>query len=516
MTNANPLTVMSNRLNGFQRLPMHYQLSVATVFLVVFIALGFLLLALWSNQKYHDESTQRLHLGLAQYIVDHQYEPLIQQEQVNHKALHQIAMQVMAINPLVEVFLLDPKGNVLGHALPSEQVQLDSVSVGPILERLSEGSASSELIYGDNPRVPLERRLFSVAQLSNEDGVAVGYLYVVLNSLVVDSIVEQLQGSHIAKLIAIGVGGLVLLGLLVSILLLHRLTRPLRSLTAEMNAFQQSNWMAEDARPDLPMSINSELPLLDNSFQTMKQRIVSQFEHLQENNRLRRELISNVSHDLRTPLASLQGYIEALILKKQQLSEAKQQQYLATAHRNAVRLTRLVTELFELSKLEAGQVKPEIESFSLLELVYDIVQDYELAASEQNISLQIEAEKKSYVVAADIALIQRVLQNLIDNALRFTPNDGVIEIRLQEQHNKLQITVANTGFGIKNNDLPYIFDAYYSTRNNPDVEADKHMKQGTGLGLAIVKRVLELHDSSIKVLTTPGKGTQFRFELALN
>lgn len=512
-----------------KRLPLHFQLMGAVLVVVTMLALCFAALALWSNQTYHHEATQRLHSELADYIVDHQKQPLINNGVVNKDALKQMAMHAMAINPLIEVYLLDGKGKVLGHALPIEEVKLQAVNVRPIQQRLQQHGSKHKVVYGDNPRVPGEQRVFSVAPIS-DSGKTVAYLYVVLNSSIAESVMEQLSGSHIAKLILFSLASLVFLALAISLLAFRKLTSPLRKLSREINGFQQSDWMVPsgdckksgtlgalgDCSDEQASKKASELQVLQNNFRTMQQRIISQFQNLQESSRLRRELISNVSHDLRTPLASLQGYLEALLLKREQLSEAEQIKYLSTAHRNSRRLTNLVSELFELSKLEAGQVTPELERFSLLELLYDVVQEYDLESQQQKISISIHGEKQAYPVVADIGLIQRVLQNLIDNAMRFTPEGGRIDIKLERLNQQVAVTVADTGFGIQEKDLPHIFDAYYSTHNNPDSEATQQRKQGTGLGLAIVKRILELHDSSIDVKTMPNMGASFKFGLSLN
>ncbi|MCG8316769.1 MAG: HAMP domain-containing histidine kinase [Pseudomonadales bacterium] len=490
-----------------RRLPLHIQLAATLLAIMFVMSLCFVGLAFWSNQTYHHESTQRLYAGLARYIVEHQEEPLIQKGVVNKSGLKHMAHQAMAINPLIEVFLLDTQGNVLGHALPQDVVKLQRVDMAPIHQRL-QPHGNERVVYGDNPRVPGEQRVFSVSAVNDQQYLA-GYLYVVLNSQVADNVMQRLQGSHIAQLILLSLVMLLLLALVISYYLFRKITGPIRQLSNDIDNFQHSDWMASAANQPRKLS---EIDRLKNNFTLMKQRIISQFQNLQESSRLRRELISNVSHDLRTPLASLQGYIEALLIKEEALTNNDKKQYLMTAHRNSQRLTLLVNELFELSKLEAGQVKPALEKFSLLELVYDVVQDYELAAESQQVSLKVSADDNAYFVVADIALIQRVLQNLIDNAMRFTPEKGEVNIRLEQAEGSSLVTVADTGFGIKEKDLPHIFDAYYSTHNDPNLEAER-VKKGTGLGLAIVKRILELHNSDIKVQTVPNAGTAFRFQL---
>jgi signal transduction histidine kinase len=167
----------------------------------------------------------------------------------------------------------------------------------------------------------------------------------------------------------------------------------------------------------------------------------------------------------------------------------------------------LVEQLFQYAKLEANQVNPEKEQFLLNELVSDILMAYQLKAKESNISLSLETTGTLSPVFADIALTERVLQNLIDNAFKFTPNGGKITIQLKQTGTGIQVQVADTGIGIAPEDQAYIFERY------KQLHKDELPKKGMGIGLAIVKKILELHQSSIQVTSTPGNGAAFWFVL---
>jgi signal transduction histidine kinase len=172
------------------------------------------------------------------------------------------------------------------------------------------------------------------------------------------------------------------------------------------------------------------------------------------------------------------------------------------------RLTQLVKELFELSKLDAGREAPELENFSLAELLQDVVQKYSLLAQQKNISLKAPYNDQLYLVNADIALIERVLENLIDNALRYTPENGHVEITLTQKTHCVEVGVQDTGIGLAAEDIPHIFERYYRAQKSTE-----YHQQSTGLGLAIVKRILELHGSVIRVQSKPHEGTRFEFPL---
>jgi signal transduction histidine kinase len=224
---------------------------------------------------------------------------------------------------------------------------------------------------------------------------------------------------------------------------------------------------------------------------------------------MRRELVANISHDLRTPLASLQGYLETLHLKAVQLTAEERRTYLEIALKQTEQLSGLVSRLFDLAKLDSGQVILAQEPFALGDLVQDIVQEFDLTASNKGITLKASIRPDLPLVLADIGLMERVLRNLIENALRYTDAGGTVTVTTGREENGAMIEVADTGVGIPAEELPRIFDRFYR------VEKSRGLAAGSaGLGLAIAKRILDLHGSVISVTSEPGK-TVFRFTLEL-
>ncbi|HZJ21340.1 MAG TPA: HAMP domain-containing sensor histidine kinase, partial [Pricia sp.] len=221
---------------------------------------------------------------------------------------------------------------------------------------------------------------------------------------------------------------------------------------------------------------------------------------------LRRELIANVSHDLRTPLAVLKGYIETLQMKRDILSETEKDEYLQITHTNVDKLSNLINQLFEYSKLEAEQVTPVKEPFSITELSYDIIAKFKLLAEQKKIELHLDNGQENCMVFADVSLVERALQNLIENALKYTEPNGKVTLSLDKRGKNIEIKITDTGTGIPENEQPFIFDRYKQAEKSND-------KQGYGLGLAIVKKIMELHDTTITVLSKPKKGSSFIFNL---
>jgi signal transduction histidine kinase len=166
------------------------------------------------------------------------------------------------------------------------------------------------------------------------------------------------------------------------------------------------------------------LGMLTTTFNEMADVIVDNFDKITATDKFRQELIANVSHDLRTPLSIMQGYAETLMIKKGSLAEPEKYRYLSVVLESSKKLSVLVEQLFQYAKLEANQVTPEKEQFLLNELVSDISMAYQLKAKERGINLSMDTAGILPPVFADIALTERVLQNLIDNAFKFTPDGG--------------------------------------------------------------------------------------------
>jgi signal transduction histidine kinase len=243
----------------------------------------------------------------------------------------------------------------------------------------------------------------------------------------------------------------------------------------------------------------------------MADTIVDNIEKMKRMDSLRRDLVANVSHDLRTPLSIIRGYVETVLMKDNDLSAEDRKKYLETILSSTERLLALVEELFELSKLEARETLPEKEFFSLAELLQDIHQKNLIIAKSKNIKLNLNISENLPFIYADIGMMEKVFQNLLDNAYKFTPPGGEINILLKHS-NERQITavISDTGLGIEKDDISLIFERYYQIKR---ISSEK--QAGTGLGLTIVKKILDLHQIDVKVESEPGKGTSFTLTIPI-
>jgi signal transduction histidine kinase len=298
-----------------------------------------------------------------------------------------------------------------------------------------------------------------------------------------------------------------LFALVFGVVMFAGLTMRLKKLSRAVNYFKQQGEVNVSLMP-LYREDGDEIDYLTATFLEMANKIHCQLDNLQTSDNLRRELVANVSHDLRTPLATLQGYIETLLLKEDSLSREQRREYIQIALKHCHRLNKLVMELFELAKLDAQETRPLMESFNLSELAYDITQKFSLAARKKKITLQVKVGKGLPFVVADISLIERVLENLIENALRHTPAGGVVSLDLYTDEKGIAVEVSDTGSGIPKAEIPYIFDRFHQLD-----KSRTSLDGGSGLGLAIVKRIVELHKGVIRVTSEVGKKTVFAFSL---
>jgi len=482
------------------------RLGFALLLVVGLIGGGFFVVEQFSTRHYYEEITQRLNASIAMYVTGEMQ--LIENGEVNGEALSLLGQRAMIINPTVEVYLLDPAGRILAHALPPESVQTDRVALDPIRQLI--GGASEMPLRGTDPRNTERQKIFSAHPVMH-NGELQGYLYAILGGQKYDELADSLRGSYVQRLSLGALAAIVLAAFGVGLLVFSLLTRRLTRLTADVRRFTESGFdpaMASDLATAGPNGRGDEISQLRTAFGRMTNKIQQQFEGLKETDRLRRELVSNVSHDLRTPLASMHGYVETLLLKNDSLSEAERLRYLEITRKHSLRLRQLIGDLFELSKLDSASVEPTLETFSLAELLQDVTQEFELEAQNKAVAIAVQSPPSAVLVHADIGLIQRVLENLLRNALKYTPAGGSITISLDPQPGRVAVAVADTGCGIPNGDLDRIFDRFYRSE-----QGEEGRSNSAGLGLAIVKRILDLHGSRITVSSAPNEGTRFEFDI---
>ncbi len=486
---------------------LNAKLVAALLLIIALLAVAYVILTISFTRLHFEEVNQKLNFTLAQSLVDHN--ALLPGGSVDQEAFESVFHNLMVVNPAIELYLIDTQGRLLAFYAPDGAIKRNRIDMAPVRAFL-DGSRSLP-IRGTDPRDQSGNKVFSVAPISNPDGSMAGYLYVVLGSQLYESVESMFEGSLILRIVTgIAIVGLVL-ALFAGILSFRWITARLRRLTAEVDRFRRSSFAEVlPGREWRRGTAADEIDQLGATFRDMSRRITEQIDTIHKADRDRRELVANVSHDLRTPLASLQGYLETLLIKQDSLSRAEKERYLRLALNHGTRLGRLIKELFELATLDNTDSLPAFEPFSMAELAQDVTQKFALQAEQKSLTLETDIPRDAPFVSGDIGLIERVLENLIENAIKYTPSGGKVRIAVMPHGEALAAEIADTGVGIPETDLPRIFERFYRVESHrpDDVE-------GTGLGLAIARRILQLHGTAIDVKSHLGEGTRFTFELPL-
>ncbi len=469
---------------------------------LVAVVAGYGVLTFRGSQAHLDEANQKLNRDLARYLVE--ANKLARGDEVNRRALAKLFANLMSVNPNIEIYLLDNDGSILTYSAAEERVKRRAVQLAPVREFLAGGSMFP--LMGEDPRDLSRLKVFSAAPIPLQ-GTPEAYLYVVLSGEEYESIADMLVESRLlrTRLFAVALAAVLLLAWF---LLFWSITRRLRQLNCRVEEFRRATLAVPAPDSQAAPVTGDEIDQLDVTFAQMAQRISEQVDDLKQTDHLRRELIANVSHDLRTPLTALHGYLETLMIKGDELSPAQRREYLETAARSSQRLNKLVSELFELAKLESRAAPLEPEVFSLADLVHDVVEEFQLAAGLKEVRLRTRIDADLAPVSGNIGMIERVLQNLIQNAIRHTPAKGEVTVHAARDPDAVKVSISDTGCGIPQEDLPYIFDRFFKARGAADQNT-----QGAGLGLAIAKRILEMHGRTIHADSVLNVGTTFTFSL---
>ncbi|WP_020571098.1 sensor histidine kinase [Neolewinella persica] len=469
--------------------------------LLLVVGTAYVVVTSYISEDYIAEVNQQLYGGIAEHTVS-EVKPLVN-GQVDTSQIQEIMHSMMVINPSVEVYLLEPNGDIITYVAPYKRVQLERVDLRPVKAFIAADPADRPLIKGDDPRHPEKSNIFSAAEIRNSTGKLEGYAYIILSGEEQASVTGPLASSYMLKLGKNLFFLSLLVAFLMSLLAIRYLTRNLRRIETAVQRFQEGDY---EARIDTDN--RGEFAVVSNTFNAMASRINANINEMKSLDQLRRELIANISHDLRTPLAIIQGFVETLIMKNDTMPPPDRERHLTTIFNSSERLSSLISQLFEYSKLEAKQIEPQKEAFSVGELVQDIAQKFSVLAKDKNIAIEVERPADLPRIFADLGLVERVLQNLMDNALKFTPVGGKVTISMAADRHNVKISVVDTGPGIPEADLPFLFDRY---RKGARTSSGKNV--GAGLGLAIVKKILELHDQSIEIKSRVKEGTSFIFEL---
>ncbi len=468
------------------------RLTLALMLVLGLMGTGYAFVALQMADRYLDSINRVVNRDLARNIVAERR--LVQEGGVDRAAVERAFHEYMAVNPAIELYLLDPRGRILSYSAEPGTVKQDAVDMEAVRAALA-----GRAVLGDDPRHPGERKTFSVTWVP--DAVRrEGLLYVVLRGQAYAQTNEMLRTDYFHRVIWLTLALALVAGAGLGTLLMVRLTRRVRRLAAEMAAFEAGGFRRVPVAGPEGAPEGDELEQLTRRFHRLAQHAAAQFARLRRMDQGRRETIAAVSHDLRTPLAAMQGYLETLDLRADRLPAQERRRYVQAALRQGRRLHRLIEALFEMAKLDAPGFQPRREVFPVAELAFDLVQRYRHLGDQRRLRVSVDCEPGLPPVWADIGLVERALANLLDNALAHTGPGGEVVLALRGIPGAVELEVRDNGCGVEPADLERIFRPFEQVGN-------RHRGGGcSGLGLAIVRRIVEVHGGRIRAESAPGRG----------
>lgn len=471
--------------------------SRLTLLLVaVFAALCGVLLyeSLRTADRYYEDVTQELSAPIAMYIA--QNRPPFHAGAFDGERFRALAATAMILNPSIEVYALDPAGRILSHGDAARPLARSSVDLAPV-GRFIRAADDGRPIVGDDPRDAHARRIISAAAVGPPEAPW-GYVYVILDSSARQETIARAWPHHAQAFAGGGIVIIVLAGFVVAALLFGRLALPLRALARDVGEFEKQ-MLAHDA--DAYDGARDEIARLRLGFGRLRSRLTAQMRALQTADASRREWIAHLSHDLRAPLTTLQAHLETVLRRDGVASTSERRESVARALMHCAQMRRLLGDLFESARLEAPTLELHLEQFALGELAQDALLSYRDAAEAQGVRIECEIERSDLTLMADIGLFQRLIDNLLTNAVRASPAGTTVVLGVRRTGETLSLTVSDTGKG-PTADMLRVFNG-----------AEDPAAGASGLGLRIIAQILRLHGLQSRVERIPGGGSLVRIEI---
>ncbi len=477
-----------------------YWRTATALIVVTLIDLGVLILFLW-NANLRSEQAHRW--GLAEEIQLLLSElPPDKQDQLSYtRALRPL----FAALPGMDVFLTTSGGEIKAALSPETEVLRWRIDPQPLEEFVNATAESRRTpLFGDSPVSFKRQEVFSAARF--EVSGKPGFVYVLLPTPIRSQIFRIMAVREgiwaIAAMTCASLAG----GFVLAYLIFNHLTKRFHRLSTGVSRFQ-----AGDRSARVPVGESEdEVESLGRSFNEMAETIESHILELERKDAVRRELVENVSHDLRRPTTLIVGAAELAASELHRQNSNLVSRHLNVINENAEALKRLLNELYDLSALETAEMKSEPCPFPAAELLNDLIIRFAPAAEHKGLSLVCTPDPSQSFAMGDPNHIERVLSNLLDNAIRHTPAGGRIELSaLPSGDSEIRFSVQDDGEGIQEEEVDRIFERRFQSRQSSESTG------ASGLGLAIVEKILAAHKSAIKVERLSPRGTRFAFILPL-
>jgi signal transduction histidine kinase len=494
--------------------------------LVVFLtglatALGVIVTVVVAFERFEHESTwQRGDAFVARVVMQHP--DLLDQHQRQPADFAAFLRNLMLYEPDSQLYLLAADGTVLASTGQAQLAPGFKVALAPVQQAAEAATRGNRrlaaYVMGDDPEfmnadAVVAARVLQQAVIRPAQ-VAAGYLYLVCRKPGLPaSRWEILRSSLAAPALASSVA-LVLLATALGAWIIVAVTRPLRVLSDEVALAERTgfNTAAASVAPVAGPRADDEFGRLRSGFHTLLATLRRQWDELRRLDHFRRESVSNLSHDLRSPLTATVACLETLDARwGTDPARAEDRRLVEVALRNTRNAAGLVRSMGDLALLDEPEFKLRLTRLDLGEVLDDITLRFAERAARQGVALRFEQQGPTPPVAAvDVELFERAVANLLDNALKFTPAGAAVVLAARSGPGQIEVSVQDQGPGIPAHDLPHLFDRHYQSRDNV---APASSEEGKGLGLAIVKRIVELHGGTVAVHSAPGQGCRVQMKL---
>lgn len=401
----------------------------------------------------------------------------------NYQSLRRTLTLFTSYEKDLVLLITDSKGKVLikDRLSDSEYVnfQLPEDIVSDVMEkgRLSSTSDLGGLFE--------DKQIFNALPIVNNTGI----VFAISTETALTELSETLIRTVITAMLWV-----MLAALLTVYFISERITSPLKKISKAAKEFAKGNFKIR-----VPLKGTDEISQLAESFNNMA-------EELENHEKTRSSFIANISHDLRTPMTSISGFIDGML--DGAIPPERYSHYLNIVATEVKRLSRLVSSLLEISRFEAGEKKLTFSEFDICEMARQIVISFEKKIDEKNLDVDFDCDDFNIMVKADKDSIHQILYNICDNAVKFSKQNGKYLISVKQKGKQVFVSVYNEGQGIPSEDLPFVFDRFYKSDKSRGLD-----KTGVGLGLYISKTIIEAHGQDIWVKSANGEYCEFVFTL---
>lgn len=477
------------------------KLSISFFIIILIIGVSYICTTYYFIKQFYSETSQHLNANVANHLVEEKFRdasPYLEDGTVNKALFDDLMHDMMAVNRAIEVYLLNEEGGieysvVLNHSDPKSSMKI--IDLDPVKKFIKN---KGNYILGDDPRDKGTKKIFSAAHFEKESYS--GYIYIILASEKYQEVYNSLFSDFFLSLGITTSVITMLSALFLGFLSIWFLTKSLRIIIFHVNNFKEGNLKSRIPAPE-----KSDLSILAITFNQMAETIAENIKEINAINTFRKELIANVSHDLRLPLTAIKGYVETLRMKGSVMTINDKSEFMNIIEKSAEYLGNMINQLFDYSKLDAKNIEIDKEPLDVMDLLWSIKKRYVLIARNKEIEIKVVGDKVIPLILADTILLERVVQNILDNALKFTPENGKVELKATVQSSNLVcIQIKDSGKGMN----PCNINNYSEKRIN-------YNEQGMGLGLAIVKKIIDLHGATLKTESKPNEGTLFEFSLPI-